>query len=122
VDRLIENDRTVVISSLSVIETISAFRRTYNRDELSEGEMNGLLGEFFREALEDVLLVPLEESVLQFSFDLILEDDLRTLDSLQLSAATSITSAADDVTFVCADRNLVSVADDRGLDTIRPGE
>jgi hypothetical protein len=36
-----------------VIETISAFRRTYNRDELSEGEMNGLLGEFFREALED---------------------------------------------------------------------
>jgi predicted nucleic acid-binding protein len=105
-----------------VIETIAAFRRTYNRDELSEGEMNGLLGEFFGEALEDFLLVPLEESVIQFSFDLILEDDLRTLDSLQLSAATSITSGEDDVTFVCADRNLVSVADDRGLDTIRPGE
>lgn len=89
VDELIEGDATVVISSLCVIEMTSAFRRKYNRDGISEAEMNGLLGEFFREALDDFLLVPLEESALKFSFDLVLEDDLRTLDSLQLSAAMS---------------------------------
>lgn len=31
VDALIESDDTVVISSLSIIETVSAFRRKYNR-------------------------------------------------------------------------------------------
>lgn len=103
VDELIEGDRTIVISSLSVIETISAFRRKFNRDELTENEMNTILGEFFREALKDFLIVPLEESALQFSFDLALENDLRTLDSLQLSTAMAISSEEDTVTFVCAD-------------------
>lgn len=120
VDDLIEDDRTVVISSLSVIETISAFKRKYNRDELSESEMNELLSVFFQEALEDFLILPLEESILQFSFDLILEDDLRTLDSLQLSAALSIDSDEDTVVFVCADRDLVSIADARHVETVHP--
>ena len=31
VDTLIEGDKTIVISSLSVVETVSAFRRKYNR-------------------------------------------------------------------------------------------
>ena len=31
VDELIEDNRTVVITSLTIIETVSAFRRKYNR-------------------------------------------------------------------------------------------
>lgn len=76
VDDLIESEASVVISSLSVIETVSAFRRKHNRDELSEAEMNRLLSEFFREALGEFLIVPLEKSLLQFSFQLAVDDDL----------------------------------------------
>ena len=77
VDEIIETDQNrVVISSLSIIETVSAFRRKHNRSELSEEAMNGLLSSFFQEALEEFLILPLEESILQFSFKLILEDDV----------------------------------------------
>lgn len=120
VDELIEDDRVVTITSLAVIETISAFRRKYNRDDISESALDTLLAAFFEEALSDFVILPMDESIQEFSFSLILEDDLRTLDSLQLSAALSMTAEDTDVVFVSADSDLISVADRRGLDTINP--
>jgi len=120
VDELIEGEQTVVISSLSIIETVSAFRRKYNRDQITEKRMNKLLSSFFREALDDFIVVPLEESVLQFSFDLVLENDLRTLDSLQLSAALSLHTADEPVRFVSADADLVAVAEATDLKIENP--
>jgi predicted nucleic acid-binding protein len=122
VDELVESDRPVAITSLAVIETTSAFRRKYNREEITEDEVNALLAAFFEEALADFIIVPMEESIQQFSFDLVLEDDLRTLDSLQLSAALSLTSENVDIQFVSADSELVSVAQGRELDAGNPDE
>ena len=119
VDELIESEASTAISSLSIIETVSAFRRKYNQEEITEVEMNSLLSEFFSEALNDFLIIPLEESALQFSFNLVIEEDLRTLDSLQLSAALSVDSEEDPI-FVCADDKLVSTAENYGLETINP--
>lgn len=58
VDRLIEGEDTVAISSLSIIETVSAFRRKYNREQITEAKMNQLLGKFFDEALTDFVILP----------------------------------------------------------------
>jgi predicted nucleic acid-binding protein len=120
VDDMVEDERSVVITSLTVIETISAFRRKYNREDLNEQDVNSLLAAFFEEALDDFVILPLEESIQQFSFDLILEDDLRTLDSLQLSAALSLVAEDTDVVFVSADKELVTVAERRGLQVLNP--
>lgn len=120
VDELIEGDEPVVITSLTVIETISAFRRKYNRTEIGEDAVNKLLAAFFEEALAEFVILPMEESIQQFSFDLVLEDDLRTLDSLQLSAALSITADDVAVSFVTADSELASVARTRGLTAVNP--
>lgn len=121
VDSIIENpDSDIVISSLSIIETVSAFRRKYNTNEITEAEMNDQLSVFFREALDEFIVVPLAESIIEFSFDLILEDDLRTLDSLQLAAALSIHADMGDLTFVCADSELIAIAEDRGVDSVNP--
>jgi len=122
VDTLIEGETTVVITSLTIIETVFAFRRKYNRDELNEGDVNSLLAAFFEEALDDYIILPMEESIQQFSFDLILEDDLRTLDSLQLSAAISLSTEDVTVTFVSADEELLSTAQDRGLTVVNPDQ
>lgn len=121
VDELIEDDRRVVISSLAVMETTSAFRRKYNRAEIDSDDIDDLLAAFFEEALDEFVIVPMEESIQAFAFDLILEDDLRTLDSLQLSAALSITAEDTDVVFVTADADLGSVGEDRGLQIETPG-
>lgn len=49
VDQLIQiPENTVVITSLSVIEIASAFRRKYNRGKISEQKRDGLLTSFLR--------------------------------------------------------------------------
>ena len=120
VDGLIEDDRVIAITSLTIIETISAFRRKYNRENLTGDDVNDLLAAFFEEALEEFAILPMEESIQQFSFDLILEDDLRTLDSLQLSAALSLATEDTEITFVSADKELAATARNNGLDAINP--
>lgn len=121
VDRLIENhDDTVVITSLSVIEVTSAFRRKYNRGEITDTQRDSLLVAFFEESTDEYTIIPVTETVFEIAFDLVLEDDLRTLDALQLGAAIELTTPDLDVTFVCADEKLVDVAEGRDLDTINP--
>lgn len=70
--------------------------------------------------MADFLIVTTEEALFTHSFDLILEDDLRTLDSLQLSAALAISEEIENLVFASADRELISVANDRGLETVNP--
>ena len=54
VDSLITDDDTkVVLTSIAVVETVSAFRRKYNRDDINEGVLDELLASFFDEALSD---------------------------------------------------------------------
>lgn len=121
VDSLIESgDTKVILTANTVIETVSAFRRKYNREDLSENVVDQLLTSFFDEALSNFLIVPTKEALFTHSFGLILEDDLRTLDSLQLSAALAVAEEVENLTFVCADQQLISVADTRGLEAINP--
>lgn len=103
-----------------MIESVSAFRRKYNRGEISESEMEQLIGVFFREALDRFVILPMEESLLNSSFELVLQDDLRTLDSLQLSAGLSLAREVDDVVFVTADEELADIGERHGLETLVP--
>ncbi|PSQ48316.1 PIN domain-containing protein [Halobacteriales archaeon SW_12_67_38] len=88
--------------------------------EISGNAVDGLLSAFFHEALADFRIIPMEEALFEYSFDLVLEDDLRTLGSLQLSAALSVHDDIEALSFVCADAELVSVADAAGLGTTDP--
>ncbi|MDR5657384.1 type II toxin-antitoxin system VapC family toxin [Halodesulfurarchaeum sp. HSR-GB] len=120
VDDLVErDDDTIVITSLSVVELASALRRKRNRGSLSPDDVDGLLTIFFEEALETFVVVPLDETRYETALDIVLEDDLRTLDSLQLAAALDI-GADLELTFVSADRDLNEVATLRGLETLDP--
>lgn len=121
VDSLVESEEsTAVITSIAVIEAVSAFRRKQNRDDVSSELVTELVAAFFDEALADFLVLPTQEALFEHSFDLVLEDDLRTLDSLQLSAAIRLDNEVDEARFVCADEDLVSVAEKRGIETIVP--
>lgn len=83
VDRQIESDEsTVVISSLTIVELASALRRKHNRGTLSKSDVDGLLTAFFRESLESFTIVALDETRFERALDLVLSEDLRTLDSL----------------------------------------
>lgn len=121
VDRIIESKETkVVVTAITVIEVVSAFRRKYNRDDIPEKVVDELLTAFFDEALSDFLIVSTEEALFTHSFDLVLEDDLRTLDSLQLSSALAVSEEVESLSFVSADQELVSIAEKRDLEAINP--
>jgi predicted nucleic acid-binding protein len=123
VDSLVTDDDTkVVLTSIAVVETVSAFRRKYNREDIGDDVLDELLASFFDEALSDFLILPTEESLLVNSFELVLDNDLRTLDSLQLSAALSVSENVEELVFVSADKELVSVAENKGLQTKNPDE
>jgi hypothetical protein len=62
----------------------------------------------------------MDEALFNRSFELILEDDLRTLDSLQLAAALSLSTDRSELRFVCVDETLVSVVRLHGLDATDP--
>lgn len=121
VDELIEDaGNDVIVSSLAVVETVSAFRRKVNVGDVTESEMSSLVSAFFRESLDTFVIVSLGESRIRFSFDLILDDDLRTLDSLQLSTGLVVSEEVGDVTFVTADEELAAIAERRGLAVENP--
>lgn len=121
VDTLVDDDETrVILTAIAVIETVSAFRRKYNREDIPERVVDDLLAAFFEEALSEFLIVPTEDAIFAHSFDLILDDDLRTLDSLQLSAAMAVADEAEDFVFVCADQELNAIARSRDLETLNP--
>lgn len=123
VDALIDADRTnVVISATCLVEVVSGIRRKYNSGDLSKASMTERTTVFLREAFADFELVTVNEALFGFSFDLVLEEDLRTLDSLQLSAARAVATEVDELTFVCADDELVSTAAERGFPTANPNE
>ena len=123
VDQLIETpENTVIITSLSVIEIASAFRRKSNRGDISDKRRDALLGSFFEEATERFTVIPVDEGIFETAFDLVLDDDLRTLDSLQLAAALSLPTPNPDLTFVCADTTLIDIAQQHGLSTNNPAK
>lgn len=121
VDELVdEADETVVITALSVVEATSAFRRKYNRGAISERLRDDLLTAFFRGATGPFTVIPVDDAAYELAFDLVLEDDLRTLDALQLGTALDLERSITDMTFVCADWNPIDVASGRNLPTIDP--
>lgn len=98
---------------------MSAFKRKQNRGELGEEDIQSILTDFFQEALDDFIIIPLEESFMEFSFDLVLDNDLRTLDSIQLSAALSI-ETNQEKTFISSDKDLIQAAVEKDMETINP--
>lgn len=120
VDRLFEWADGVIISSLAVIEMTSALRRKYNEGEITVRQRDDLLVAFFAEATEARRIVPVDATAFEVAFDLVLNENLRTRDALQLGTALSRADGDLDLTFVCADRKLIQVARTRGLSTNHP--
>lgn len=119
-ERIDETERSIIVTSFSVIETTSALRRKQNAGELTEQQRDDLLVEFYREAAGTFTLVPIDDDGFVRAFDLVLTDDLRTLDAIQLGTALELAGQDVELTFVCADGDLVDVAENRELAVLDP--
>ena len=122
VDEIFDSDSLIVISSLSVVESVSALKRKKNDGKLSEEDFENLLKEFFSDVLNRITTISLDDSFLKDAIGFVIKNDLRTLDSIQLSFAANMKSFREDIIFVCADKNLAKVAKSKGINVLNPGE
>jgi len=106
-------DAVIVISNLSITETISAFKRKQNEGKLDEGDMGFFTSKFFYDVVRDFLVLDLTGKHVRESVRLVLEGDLRTLDALQL--AISMDLRGRESVFVSSDRKLCGAAEKEGM-------
>ncbi len=114
----IEDDRAVIISSLSITEIVSAMNRKKEEKVISKEDLDIALSKFFHDAIKEYVVVELDVEHIKDSVMLVLKRNLRTLDSLQLAVALRLKEL--EIIFVCADKKLVSVASKEGLEAINP--
>lgn len=113
-----QNDRAIVISSISITEMVSALNRKKEDKIISKEDLDIALSKFFHDAIKDFLVLELDGEHIKGSIMLVLKRNIRTLDALQLAVALGMKELK--VTFVCADKKLASVAEKEGLQTINP--
>jgi len=119
IDRIFsQDDRAIVISSISITEMVSALNRKKEDKIISREDLEIALSKFFHDAIKDFLVLELDGEHIKGSITLVLKRNVRTLDALQLAVALSLKELK--VAFVCADKKLVSVAEKEGLQTINP--
>jgi len=125
VDEIIEHpEADLVISSLAISEVTSALHRKRQERKISDELLTDLLVAFYNEVLSKFTVISLDDSLIPPSIDLILRQNLRTLDSLQLAAVLSIFELLPEgeCTFVCADQKLSEVAEVEGVAILNPEE
>lgn len=113
-----EDDRAIVISSISITEIVSALNRKKEDKIISKEDLEIALSKFFHDAIKDFLVLELDGEHIKSSIMLVMKRNIRTLDALQLAVALGMKELK--VTFVCADKKLASVAEKEGLQTINP--
>lgn len=116
-DSLFESEANMAISSLTIVETTSAFKKKKNEGKLSEDEFNSLLVNFFSDVVDKFVLLDLDNSYIKSGIDFILKRDIRTLDAFQLSAAVELRKVIGEgeLTFVCSDKKLLQAAEKEGF-------
>lgn len=117
-----QQDNKIVKSSLALSEITSALNRKKNEGKINPELLQDILNEFYREVLERFTVISLDDSLIPHSIELILNRNLRTLDSLQLNAALSVFQLLSEMKFifVCADKKLLEAATHEGLVTLNP--
>lgn len=97
---------------------VSALNRKKEERIISREDLDITLSKFFHDVIKDFLVLELNEEHIKDSIVLVLKRNLRALDSLQLAVALSLKEL--EVTFICADNDLIYVAEMEGLKTINP--
>jgi predicted nucleic acid-binding protein len=126
VDRLIgETGAEVVISRLTLVETVSVFAIKVRTGEFDAADFARLRGRFSADvARKRYRVVRFLNAHYARAQDLIrshgLARQIRTLDALQLSVALHLHQAAPLDHFVCSDQRLCDVARLEGLTVIQP--
>jgi len=117
IDNTIDKANDILVSALTHIETISAFRRLLAEGKICEVDYEKLKSELNKD-FEDFSILPVSQKILNKAYQIVDAEDLRTLDAIQLATAILYSNKIDQL--VAADQRLLTVAENNNIDTINP--
>ncbi len=117
IDNTIDKASDILVSALTHIETVSAFRRLLSEEKICEVNYEKLKSELNKD-FKDFTILPVSQKTLNKAYQIVDADDLRTLDAIQLATAILYSNKIDQL--VAADQRLLSAAENNNLDTIDP--
>ncbi|MDA0206851.1 MAG: type II toxin-antitoxin system VapC family toxin [Acidobacteria bacterium] len=116
----LENDRLAILD-LARVELRSAVRRRERASDIDSAQAFQMLGQFDEHLSELYLTQPCNSSVVEEAVRLLDHQSLCAYDALQLAGAIVLQSGGlSEMTFVCADKDLVQAARAEGLTVIDP--
>ncbi len=117
IDRTFDEADEILVSAVTRIEAISAFRRLMSEKYISEADYKKLKSEL-DEDFKDFTILPVSQKTLNKAYQIVDTEDLRTLDAIQL--ATVIIASKNIDQLVAADQRLLFAAVNNNIDTIDP--
>jgi predicted nucleic acid-binding protein len=117
-----EAENRFAIFSLSQVELRAAIRRRQRMREISPEAADSLLESFRQHSEQRFLVQPFSQSLLDIAFALLDGYALRAYDSMQLAGYLVLRSISglDQPVFVCADKSLLSAAENEGCPVLDP--
>ena len=117
IDRTFDEANEILVSAVTRIETISAFRRLMGEKNISEADYKKVKSELDKD-FEDFTILPVSQKTLNKAYQIVDTEDLRTLDAIQL--ATVILASKNIDQLVVADQRLLSAAENNNIDILDP--
>ena len=122
-----EKNNPIILSHITWVEVLSAFTRLNREKKLSESDMDESIEIFQYDWNFQYNSIEVDDYIIQSSGDLVRKYPLRAYDSIQLASALKLNSIFLITTpsayqFVSADKRLINVAQNEGLETINPNE
>lgn len=117
IDRTFDEANEILVSAVTRIEAISAFRRLMGEKNISEADYEKLKSALDKD-FEDFTVLPFSHEMLNKAYRIVDEEDLRTLDAIQLATVIIASEMIDQ--FIVADQRLLSAAERYNIVVIDP--
>lgn len=117
IDVLFDRVDQVIISGITKLEALSAFKRCLVQRSITTDVYNEIRAEFY-EDLKYFVVTPFVEAVENLAEKMINQYQLKTLDAIQLSSAIMHQDSLD--AFIASDKKLKQAAEAEGLKVLDP--
>ncbi len=120
VDKIVEGNEEIYISSLALIETVATLRRKVKERKLTHNRFSKLKSAFLYDVEKRYTLIPIEDSLVVDALYLAEKYAMKSLDSLQLASALKVKTVEEEIIFVSADLQLLKYAEKEGFEILNP--
>lgn len=112
---------TFTVLAVSRIETYAAVRRRESIGDLTSHDVQAALAQFEQDWGKVYLVQPVTDRVLEEARSVLTAHVLRAYDAMQIAGCVALrATSGEEPTFVCSDRQLLSVAATLSLQTLDP--